>query len=138
MSGGKKNEFTPEREQKVEDKVFVGQHIHLHLHFDLNRVGCLLRAMPVQKYFYKNQKNNFCNLKNKIIICNLDDPSQSNLSAKEWEALRNLASNCSIVIKGADKGSSVVVWDRADYILEAKNILMTNRYIKKLSLMKTF
>ena len=28
-----------------------------------------------------------------------------------------------IVIKGADKGSAVVVWDREDYIKEAENQL---------------
>ena len=47
----------------------------------------------------------------------LDHSSQSILSAEEWKALRNLASDRSIVIKG----SSVVVWDRADYISKACN-----------------
>ena len=44
---------------------------------------------------------------------------QSNLSAEEWKALRGLAADKTIVIKGADKSSSVVVWDRSDYLHEA-------------------
>ena len=40
---------------------------------------------------------------------NLDESSKRNLSAEEWKALRSLASDRSIVIKGADKGSSVVL-----------------------------
>ena len=54
-------------------------------------------------------------LEKELFTDDLDEPSQSNLSPEEWKALRNLASDRSIVIKGADKGSSVVVWDRADY-----------------------
>ena len=46
----------------------------------------------------------------------MNDSTQSNLSGDGWEALRNLADDKSIVIKGADKGSSVVIWDREDYL----------------------
>ena len=43
--------------------------------------------------------------------------------------LRNLADDKSIVIKCADKGSSVVVWDRDDYPQEASRELQdTNIY----------
>ena len=65
-------------------------------------------------------------LEKELFANGLDEPSQSNLSAEERKALKNFASDRSIVIKGADEGSSVVVWDRADYILGAENILMTN------------
>ena len=53
------------------------------------------------------------------------------MSAEEWKALRNLASDCSIVIKGADKSSSMVVWDRADYILEVEKHLNDKRVYKE-------
>ena len=66
----------------------------------------------------------------------LDEPSQSNLSSEEWKALRNLASDCSIVIRGADKGSSVIVWDRADYILEAEKHLNDKQVYKELKFNK--
>ena len=42
----------------------------------------------------------------------MNNSTQKNLSAEEWKALRNLANDRSLVVKGADKGSSVVVWDR--------------------------
>ena len=47
----------------------------------------------------------------------------SNLSKKEWRAIRSLADDRSIVIKKADKGSYVVVWERNDYVLDAKKQL---------------
>ena len=70
-------------------------------------------------------------LEKELFTNDLDKPSQSNLSAEEWKALRNLASDRSIVIKGADKGSPVVVWDRADYITEAENHLNNNWVYKE-------
>ena len=53
----------------------------------------------------------------------MNDSTQSNLSGEEWKTLRNLAHDRSIVVKGADKGSSVVVWDRDDYLQEASRQL---------------
>ena len=46
-----------------------------------------------------------------------------NLSKLEWEAIRSLAGDRIIVIKKADKGSCVVVWDRLDYLMEAEKQL---------------
>ena len=46
----------------------------------------------------------------------ISESTQSNISAEEWKALRGLAADKTIVIKGADKGSPVVVWDRSDYL----------------------
>ena len=36
----------------------------------------------------------------------------------EWQAMRNLAEDRSIIIKLADKGSCAVVWDREDYLAD--------------------
>ena len=47
----------------------------------------------------------------------------SNLSKEEWEAVRTLADDRNIVIKKADKGSCVVLWDRNHYITEAESQL---------------
>ena len=41
-----------------------------------------------------------------------------NMSKEEWQAMRNLAEDRSIVIKLADTGSCVAVWDREDYLAE--------------------
>ena len=46
----------------------------------------------------------------------------SNLSIGEQQALYDLKSDKTIVIKEADKGSAVVVWDREDCCAEAKGI----------------
>ena len=49
--------------------------------------------------------------------------TQSNLSAEEWKVLRGLAADKTIVMKGANKGSSVAVWDISDYLNEASRQL---------------
>ena len=43
----------------------------------------------------------------------------NNLSKEEKDALCSLKNDNTIVIKGADKGSEVVIWDRDDYLKEA-------------------
>ena len=59
----------------------------------------------------------------------MNDSTESNLSGEEWNALRNLADDRSILIKGADIGSSVAVWDRDDYLQEGSRQLRdTNIY----------
>ena len=47
----------------------------------------------------------------------------NNLTREEQSALYNLKNDKNIVIKSADKGSAVVVWDRDDYIKEAEEQL---------------
>ena len=47
----------------------------------------------------------------------------SNLSKEEWDAISSLADDRNVVIKRADKGSPVVIWDRNDYIKEAESNL---------------
>lgn len=48
--------------------------------------------------------------------------------------MRGLAEDRSIIIKSADKGSCVVVWDRADYLAEAENHLSHGSTYKKVKL----
>ena len=57
--------------------------------------------------------------------------TQYNLSKEEWLAMRRLAEDRSIVIKPADKGSCVVVWDRTDYLLEAEKHLSDSSTYKE-------
>ena len=47
----------------------------------------------------------------------------SNFSKEEWQAMRSLVNDRSVVIKKADKGSCVVVWDSEDYVAEAERQL---------------
>ena len=52
------------------------------------------------------------------------------LSKDEWQAIRSLAEDRSIVIKKADKGSCVVIWDRLDYLSEAEKQLRDKNIYK--------
>ena len=45
-------------------------------------------------------------------------PQSYNLTKEKWQALKYLKEGRSIIIKPADKGSCVVVWDREDYLAE--------------------
>ena len=48
--------------------------------------------------------------------------------------MRGLAEDCNIIIKKADKGSCVVLWDREDYLAEAEKQLQdVDTYIKILT-----
>ena len=47
----------------------------------------------------------------------------SNITKEERQALKDLSKDTSIIIKEADKGSAVVVWDREDYLREAEEQL---------------
>ena len=51
------------------------------------------------------------------------NPTFNNLTREERAALLKLRDDSSLVIKEADKGSAVVVWDREDYIKEANSQL---------------
>ena len=61
----------------------------------------------------------------------------SNLTKEEWQAIRSLADDRSIVIKRADKGSCVVFWDRDDY-QQSKNNSVTKSFIKMFHLMRKY
>jgi hypothetical protein len=49
----------------------------------------------------------------------------SNLTRDEASALRSLSKRSDIVIKSADKGSAIVVMDRADYVRACHLLLHT-------------
>ena len=59
--------------------------------------------------------------------------SYSNFSKEEWQSLRSLADDRNKVIKKADQGSRVVVWDRNDYIAEAENQLNNKSVYKNVT-----
>ena len=65
------------------------------------------------------------------------------MSREEWQTVRFLADDRSILIKKPDKRSCVVVWDRNDYLLEAerqlsdtkvsRDVINTENILSKLS-----
>ena len=79
-------------------------------------------------YIYNPAKNDaaieFCLSRLEEEILSLDKKILfSNLTKGGRNALYSLRDDTSIIIKGADKGSGVVVWDREDYLVEAKKQL---------------
>ena len=62
-------------------------------------------------------------LEAKLMKFEIPKDKYNNLTSKERQALYDLKNDKSIVIKSADKGSAVLVWDRENYIKEAKKQL---------------
>ena len=60
-------------------------------------------------------------------------PPNSNLSKKEWQDIRSLAEDRSVVIKKADRGSCVVIWDMLDYLSKAEKQLGDKNIYKDVS-----
>jgi len=68
---------------------------------------------------------------NSIMEITEDGKIFSNLSKEEKQALNDLKNDKTIVIKSADKGSAVIVWDRDDYCKEADSQLLNKEvYVK--------
>ena len=63
----------------------------------------------------------FSSLEEQVLKVKVPEPKFSNLTRGQRGALHNLKNDKTIVIKGADKGSAVIVWEREDYIMEAEN-----------------
>ena len=59
----------------------------------------------------------------KLMKIEMPEDKYNNLTSKERQALYGLKNDKNIVIKGADKGSAVLVWDREDYIKEVEKQL---------------
>ena len=65
------------------------------------------------------QKTYLSSLEEKLLDIDTPKAKFNNLSKEERDALYSLKNDNTIVIKGADKSSGVVVWDREDYLKEA-------------------
>ena len=68
-------------------------------------------------------ENYLSRLEKEVMSVSPEGKNFSNLSHFEQLSLKQLKSHRNIVIKEADKGSAVVVWDRGDYISEANRQL---------------
>ena len=58
-------------------------------------------------------------LEERLLDIEIASKRLNNLTKEEREALYSLKDDPSIIDKGADKGSVVIVWDREDYLKEA-------------------
>ena len=72
-------------------------------------------------------------VKNKLFSIIDESVRYSNLSKEKWIAMRSLADDRSTVIKKADKGSCIVVWDRNNYLTEAEKQLENPKVYRKLA-----
>ena len=59
----------------------------------------------------------------KELLSLLPGKPRSYIAKEEWKAMRNLLENRSIIIKPADKGSSVVIWYQEDYLSQGERQL---------------
>ena len=75
-------------------------------------------------------------LEKELLSDDLSESTQRSLSAEEWKTLRGLAADettVKVLLKGADKGCSVVVWDRSEYLHEASRLLQDQNIDVKLT-----
>ena len=72
-------------------------------------------------------------LEEKLIKAEVPKDKLNNLTKSEQKALYDLKNDKSIVIKSADKGLVVVVWDREDYIKEAEKELGDEQVYEEVS-----
>ena len=89
--------------------------------FVISYLRILVRHLPLDLNVYINPYRSCKSwrVEKELFSDDISESTQSNLSAEEFKALRGLAADKTIVIKAADKGSSVAVWDKSDYLHEA-------------------
>ena len=112
---------------KIELERF-GRMLRLKCHFRNDK-----RDIPINPFKAKstfNPRNTdaaieiyLSSLEEKLLKVEVPKDKLNNLTKGERDAFYNIKNDKTIVIKGADKGSAVVVWDREDYIKEAENQL---------------
>ena len=134
---------TPEkidREQVKSDLERFGRNIKLKLHFmDQPTLSCSVTPTfrPPSKWTptsYDIQLEIYLSeLEEKILQIQEEGHNYPNLSTEERQALNDLMKDKSIIIKSADKGSAIVIWDREDYIKECNTQLNDQNVYKKLS-----
>ena len=128
LSKGLKFVPTPNRIDKAKLKqeleVF-GRKLRLMWYFrnDERIFDCDTKFRPKSTFNPKNKdviiETYLSSLEEKLLDIDIPKDKFNNLSKEERDALYSLKNDNTIVIKGADKGSGVVVWDREDYLKEA-------------------
>ena len=86
-----------------------------HPSLRVSSLGILQRSAGTTTVFKPGRERYFINTIRKV--------TNYNLSKEEHLTLRSLQNDRSVVIKPADKGTAVVVWDRNDYLKEAERQL---------------
>ena len=133
---------TPERidrEQVKRDLERFGRNIKLKLHFMDNPTPAFSETpsfRPPSKWtpiISDTQLEIYLSeIEEKILEINEEGQNYPNLSVEERKALNDLMQDRSIIIKPADKGSAIVIWDRDDYIKECNTQLNDENVYKKI------
>ena len=128
LSKGLKFVPTPNRidKPKLKQELDVfGRKLRLMWHFwnDERIFDCNKKFRPKYTFNPKNKgviiETYLSSLEEKLLDIDIPKDKFNNLSKEESDALYSLKNDNAIVIKGADKVSGVVVWDREDYLKEA-------------------
>ena len=82
------------------------------------------KPFPYEKFrpkstFNSRDKDTVSSREERLWSVGMSSKRFNNLTKKELNSLYNLRGDPSIIIKGANKGSTVVVWDREDYLKQA-------------------
>ena len=72
-----------------------------------------------------------CSLGQRLLEIDISSKRFNNLTREERNAFYNLRDDPTIIIKGAEKGSAVVVWDREDYLKAVYKQLEDNNVYEK-------
>ena len=105
-----------------------GRMLHLKWHFQYDEKEFDQKRFQSKSNFNLRNKDAAIELylsilEEKLMSIEIPQNKYNNLTWEEWRALYDLKNDKNIIIKSADKGSAVVVWDRKDYIKEAEKQL---------------
>ena len=93
-----------------------------HFQKDERTIHCSKKFRPKSIYNPKNKdvilETYLSSLEEKLLDIDIPKGKFNNLSKVERDAMYSLKIDNTIVIKGADKGSGVIAWDREDYLKE--------------------
>ena len=97
----------------------LGRILRLKWHFRNGENVFDLDQFEPKSYFSPHNKDAaievyMSSLEEKLIKIEIPKDKYNSLTSKERQALYDLKNDKNIVIKGADKGSAVVIWDRED------------------------
>ena len=106
---------------KIELEAY-GRMLHLECHFQNDEKEFDRNRFKPKSSFNPRNKDTsieiyLSSLEEKLTNIEIPQNKYNSVTREEQSALYNLKTDKKIVIKSADKGSPVVVWDRDDYIL---------------------
>ena len=102
----------------------IGRKLRLMWHFRNDEQTFLIDEFRPKSSFNPRNKDTIIEtylscLEERLLCIQIPSKRYNNFTNEEHDALYSLRDDSTIIIKGADKGSVVVVWNREDYMKEA-------------------